>query len=356
MIRTEPIALTDPRLEEVRAFVEHHPAATAYATPTWLSVMNDHMGVRSSYVVSREGARIVGVLPMVERSIHRAFHALPGGARPLRRESLGHDCYAGPLLASDLDELAARKTLRALVDAMCERPTVLSSIFPPAWAELDDVRTGLTELGFHRVRPYPIGVKPLAGVTEATLPQTYCKAHRNAAEAAKRRGVVVRAASTIGELLEFSDLLDETMDHAGVAASYSKDVVVEGGKALIDAGVGSLFLGLVDGRAIAGMFMLQASRSACYWLGATAKDERTLKHRPMNALLPHAFQHAIRSGREWFELGGLMTEGLRAFKVGWGAQELEQPTFERSLGDLIEPLRAARASVRTFVRRRLNRA
>jgi lipid II:glycine glycyltransferase (peptidoglycan interpeptide bridge formation enzyme) len=192
------------------------------------------------------------------------------------------------------------------------------------------------------VRGYPIGVKRLAGLTAATLAATYHQSHRRAVEAARKRGVVVAPAEGVGDYLEFCDLLDETMEHAGTATKFSKDLIVDGGRALVREGLGDLLLARVDGLPVAGVFVLHAARSSCYWLGASAKDEKALRHRPMNAVFHRAFVDAIAAGRAWFELGGLVTEGLRTFKTRWGIEEMEQPTFERSYRDLAEPLRAAR--------------
>ncbi len=359
MIGIERVAVTTDGAEvlEISKFVSAHPCATAYATPTWLAAMGRFMGVAPRYHTATLDGRLVGILPIGQRPLHARAAFLPEQARPVRSESLGHDCYAGPLISTDLDSEARGRVLRALIESLDEPRNVLTTLFPPAWADLDEVRGSLvSEHGFRAVRGYPIGVKPLTGLTEAKLPSTYCKAHRNAADAAKRRGVVVSPAEGVGEFLEFCDLLDETLDRAGVSTGYSKDFIVEAGQELVRQGLGELFLGRVDGRSIAGVFMLHTSRSACYWLGATAKDERALKFRPMNAILPRAFSHAIALGCEWFELGGLMTEGLRTFKTGWGALEFEQPIFERSIGNLAEPLREARASAVAFVRRQLSRA
>src|SRR5580693_4733481 len=89
---------------EVAAFLAAHPAATAYAQPAWLAAMRRFMGVEAWYQVARRDDRIAGVMPVVERPLHPRAAVLPPLLRPVRRESLGHDCYGGPLLAPGLDD------------------------------------------------------------------------------------------------------------------------------------------------------------------------------------------------------------------------------------------------------------
>jgi len=337
---------------EVSAFVGAHAAATAYATPTWLGAMRRFLGVEARYHVARIEGRIAGVIPVAERPLHPRAALLPARVRPLRAESLGFNCYGGPLVAPGLDAGDAGRVLAALLESLDGPGVVLQTILPPAWVDLDAARREIfAAQGFRAVRGYPIGVKRLAGLTEATLPATYHQSHRRAVEAARKRGVTVSPAEGVGDYLEFCDLLDETMDHAGTTATFSKDLIVDAGRALVAEGLGQLLLARVDGVPVAGVFVLHAGRSSCYWLGASAKDEKALRHRPMNAVFHRAFVDAIAAGRAWFELGGLITEGLRTFKTRWGVEELEQPTFERSYRDLAEPLREAQARVTERLRR-----
>jgi lipid II:glycine glycyltransferase (peptidoglycan interpeptide bridge formation enzyme) len=267
--------------------------------------------------------------------------------RPLRSESLGRDGYAGPLVAPDLDEARALAVLDALVESLDGPRVVLTSLFPPAWAELGDVRRRLVERhGYSAARPYPIAVKHLAGLTAASLAASYHQSHRRSVEAAKKRGVEVVQAEGAGDFLEFYDLVSETMEHAEADTSVSTEFLVEGGQALVRAGLGDLWLARLDGVPVAGVFVLRAARAACYWLGGSAKDEKALKHRPMHAIFHRAFADAIARRCEHFELGGLLTEGLRTFKMRWGAREYEQATFERSYHGIVERLRVARAGLR----------
>lgn len=343
MIRIARVPADADASGEIGAFVGAHPAATAYAMPAWLAAMRRFMGVETRYHTATLDGRLVGVLPVAERPLHPWAAPLPAALRPTRHDSLGHDCYAGPLVAVGLGDADAARILAALVQSLDGPGALLRTLFPPAWAELDELRGRLvTEHGYRAVRGYPIGVKPLAGLTAATLPGTYHQSHKRAVEAARKRGVVVSAARDVGDYLEFCDLLDETMEHAGASSGFSKDFIVEGGRALVRAGLGELLLARVDGEPVAGVFVLGAARSSCYWLGASAKDEKAQKHRPMNAVFHRAFTDAIDQGRAWFELGGLVTEGLRTFKTRWGVRELEQHTYEWSYRDLAEPLRAAR--------------
>jgi lipid II:glycine glycyltransferase (peptidoglycan interpeptide bridge formation enzyme) len=265
----------------------------------------------------------------------------------MRCDSLGYDCYAGPLVAPDLAAEDRDAVFDALLRAQTSTQNVLETLFPPSWVEQTASHSRLlAEHGYRAVRGYPIAVKDLRNLDPSTLARSFAKNHRNAADAAKRRGVNVSKATDIGDYLEFSDLLDETMEHVGLNVRYSKDFIVESGRALVREQLATLLLARVDGQPVAGVFMLHARHHACYWLGATAKDERALKARPMNAIFPLAFAIALEKGCDWFELGGLMTPGLRAFKTGWGTQEYQQLTYEKSYRNLVGSLRGLREWLR----------
>jgi hypothetical protein len=344
VIRVEECAVDGARAEEIAAFVGDHPAATAYALPAWLAAMRRYMGMDARYLVARANDRIVGVLPLSERALHRGADLLPSSLRPIRRESLGFDCYAGPLVATNLRAEDADAALDVLVGRFAAPPALLATLFMPAWSEDGALRRRLESVhGFIARHGYSVAVKPLAGLTPATLAATYHSKHRNAVVSATKRGVVVERASGVGDLLEFWDMLDETMAHANSAPKFPKDLVVDAGRDLIAKRAGDLWLARLDGVAVAGVFALHASKSSCWWLGATAKDEKAQHCRPMNLAIHTAFVDAVERGVKHFELGGLITEGLRPFKLRWGARELEQVTFERSYLGLTDRLREARA-------------
>ncbi len=344
MIRVDRVAPAEA--SEIAAFVAAHPAATAYAAPAWLELVRRFEGAAVRYHAASLAGRLVGVLPVAERPIHPRAALVPAPARPTRVESLGHDAYAGPLLDPSLSGDDGARVLDALIESLDDPRVVLRALFPPAWADLDPVRRRLVEVhGYRAVRAYPIAVKPLVGLTAATLPATYHKKHRNALAAATARGVTVAPARDAGDYLEVSDLYDETMDRVGLVGWPPKDLIVEGGAELARAGVGELLLARADGVPAAGMFVLRAGRTACYWLGASARDEKAQQYRPMNALLHRAFCDALAAGCAWFELGGLTLPGLRMFKTRWGVEEHQQATYEWSYAGLAPLLRGARARV-----------
>ncbi len=334
---------------EIAAFLEGHRAATAYAMPAWLVAMRRFMGARARYLVARRGDRIAGVLPVAERPAHPSVAALPASFLSFlsflpMRESLGGDCYGGPLVASDLDDDGAARVIDALVQRFVAGPALLATLFLPAWLDLRPLQRRIEEAhGFRPMHGYPMAVKDLAGLTPATLAATYHKKTRNAVVAAKNRGVEVVRAQGVGDLLEFWDLLEETMEHGGIGSKFPKDFVVEGGQGIIAAGVGDLWLARVERVPVAGMFVLHTARTTCWWLGAAARDEKAQQHRPMNAVVHAAMVDAIVRGDDHFEMGGLTVEGIRAFKLRWGVREYEQVTYERSFLGLADRIREARA-------------
>jgi hypothetical protein len=339
---------------EVAAFVATHPAATAYAMPEWLLALRRFLGSKVWYLVARLDGQIVGVLPVAERPA-RVRAALVSAVAPRVRESLGHDCYGGPLVAPGLDQGAADRVLDVLVQSFVVARAPLTTLFPPTWHDLPTVWRRLeTVHAFRPMHGYPSAVKPLAGLTPTTVAATYHKKTRNAVVAAKNRGVVAARSHSVGDLVEFWDLLEETMAHGGIATKFPKDFVIEGGRAVIAAGRGDLWLARVDDIPVAGVFVLRAAKTTCWWLGAAARDEKALQHRPMNAVIHAAIVDAVARGDDYFEMGGLTVEGVRAFKLRWGVREYEQVTFERSylgLADRARALREFASTARARVRR-----
>jgi hypothetical protein len=330
------------RAHEIVAFVRAHPAATAYAMPAWLLAVRRSVGGDVAYEVARLDGRIAGVLPVATSPLHALVALLPPLLRPVRRASLGWSLQGGPLLAPGLAVADAARVLAALAQSLLRPPALLATICLPSDLDASFYRA-VAGHGFRRTTGHRVAVKPLAGLTQATLAGTYGEEHRAAVVAASRHGVVVARATGPGDLLELWDMLDESTAGTGSATRPAQAFVVDGGRELLSAGVGDLWMGSLDGVPVAGAFVLHAARTTCLWLGATSRDVKAQRHRPMNAVLHHAMADAVARGHERFELGGLAgVDGLRTPKADWGAREYEQLTYEWSYGDLAKPLRAAR--------------
>jgi len=164
---------------------------------------------------------------------------------------------------------------------------------------------------------------------------------------AGKRGVQIAIADDVEDYLEFYDLQAETIRRVGHDVKFRRQMIVEGGKLLAEARLGTLWMARVGGMLAAGLFALYTERNACWWLGAMTREREALRACPMHALFDSAFRHAISLGCGHFELGGVITEGLRGFKTRWGTATHGQSTLEWSFGRLAPAARRLRSMLRS---------
>jgi hypothetical protein len=323
-------------LREIGDLARASPAGTGYASPVWVAEMERHLGGSAGFFTVRR-ERLLAVLPIVTTKLHtRALWPTLGLHR---RESLGYDCYGGPLFAADLSPRERREAFAALAAAVRGSRVALVNLMPPAFGP-EETAAILEEEGFRSIEPYAIAVKPLRGLGERDLLQSYHQNHRRSVETFRKRGARVREAEGARDYLRFADLLGETMRRASSSVKFPLSLIVDGGQRLVRAGVARLWLATVGDALAAGVFALVSGRTACYWLGASIGDEQLMRSRPMHGVFHHAFLQAIAAGCEAFELGGMPTEGLRDFKLRWGVDVLTQHTFQWSPWSAVQRGRA----------------
>jgi hypothetical protein len=137
--------------------------------------------------------------------------------------------------------------------------------------------------------------------------------------------VIVSHSESRSDLEEFYGLLEETMGRVARTVKFPFDVVVSGGERILRAKLGTFYVARHEGRCCAGAFFLSSKRVTNYWLGATANDKKSL--RPMFGIMHRAMIESLEAGVTAFELGAGPTEGLRNFKLRWGALPVPQPTY-----------------------------
>ena len=77
----------------------------------------------------------------------------------------------------------------------------------------------------------------------------------------------------------------------------------------------------------AGLFVLVYGNAVCCWLVATTSDRTAIADRPMHLLFHRAMTDALEAGFPFFEIGGVPTDGLRNFKLNWGAEIMMRPNY-----------------------------
>jgi hypothetical protein len=329
-------------LREIGDLVRASRAGTGYASPAWMAEMERHMGGAGGFFTVRR-ERLLAVLPVITRPLHARAAWPTLGLR--RRESVGYDGFGGPLFAPDLTGPERREAFAPLA-AAARSGVALVNLTPPAFGA-EDTADLLEAQGFRRTAPFALAIKDLRGLTERELLQSYHQNHRRSVEAFRKRGARVREAEGAKDYLRFADLLSETMRRASGSVKIPLSLIVDGGRRLVRDGVARLWLATVDDTLAAGVFAILFGRTACYWLGASIGDEQLMRSRPMHGVFHHAFLEAIAAGCEAFELGGMPTNGLRDFKMRWGADVLTQHTFQWSPWNALQRARALSAWVAT---------
>ncbi len=107
----------------------------------------------------------------------------------------------------------------------------------------------------------------------------------------------------------------------------------------IATGLGSVLIVEAGAQPIAAAVFLTWNETVIYKFGAS--DESSWSLRPNHLLIWHAIRTACEQGCRWFDFGrtDIGQEGLRNFKLSWGA--VEEPLFYGMLGGTPEPAPSA---------------
>jgi len=143
---------------------------------------------------------------------------------------------------------------------------------------------------------------------------------RRGVRKARQSGVSVAQADSLQELRAFYALLGRTRRRHGLPPQPWRFFKALHRRVLANGG-GRLLLASVSGRAVAGALFLETERRAVYKFGASERRSQAL--RPNNLLMWEAIRLLAKEGRESLDFGrtSLGNEGLRRFKLGWGAAE-----------------------------------
>ncbi len=174
--------------------------------------------------------------------------------------------------------------------------------------------------------------------TPSLLEATWDPAHRRALRKAERSGLTVEHSATPETVDAFYGLLCLTRRRHGVPPQSRRFFRLLQ-EHVLGPGHGRVFLARHSGQPVAGAVFLHSGPVIHFKYGAS--DESFQEHRPNNLVLADAIRHYAAEGRRHLDFGrtSLCNEGLRRFKLGWGATEtpldytrldLRADTFVRS--------------------------
>lgn len=156
------------------------------------------------------------------------------------------------------------------------------------------------------------------------LYRRWSSSHTRAARKAQREGVQIRLASSEADWRDYYavylDSLRRWGDQASSTYGYSlfEELYRRASPSV------RLWLASYQGTVVAGAICFYTGGHAVYWHGAAR--EAYFHLRPVNLLMHDVIQHACAEGQAWFDFnpsGGLA--GVKAFKMGFGAEDLPAP-------------------------------
>jgi CelD/BcsL family acetyltransferase involved in cellulose biosynthesis len=298
------LEMTDPRWTE---FVTEHPAATPFHHPGWARVVAGCYGFHAfALAVSNATGTVRAGLPVVEvRHLH-------GGPKWV---SLPYTDYCPPLISTGQEErLLVAAVARAARAAGVRRVEIRAPMIGGAVAG-------------------PAALRHVLALSRNPA-DVYAGFHRSQVQRnirrAEREGVTVRQGTSADDLTEiFYQLHLRTRRRQGVPVQPRRffRLLWEN---VISTGLGSVLIAEASARPIAAAVFLAWNETVIYKFGAS--DASSWSLRPNHLLFWHAIRAACEQERRWFDFGrtDIGQEGLRNFKLSWGA--VEEPLIYVSLG------------------------
>jgi CelD/BcsL family acetyltransferase involved in cellulose biosynthesis len=271
------------------------PGATIFHSAAWARTLVSAYGYLPRYLIAGRGGRLTFALPLLE--VRSWLTGSRGVSLPFTDEvpALGDHDLDPAGLDAELRRLAGRHGWRYVETRGNERPGVPAS--ETFWNHTLDLTGGPDAL--------------FAGCDSST---------RRATRKALQGSLRVEFSHSITAVKEFYRLLGRTRQRHGVPPQpFSFFAALH--KEVLSAGHGCVVLARREGQAIAGAVYLHFGSTATYKYGAS--DERYQQLRGNNLVMWQAISHFATAGFARLDFGRTdhSNEGLRSFKLGWGARE-----------------------------------
>jgi CelD/BcsL family acetyltransferase involved in cellulose biosynthesis len=279
------------------AMVAKHPHGSFFHSAAWASVLADTYGYAPNYFVVRESGEFRALLPLME--VDSWLTGRRGVSLPFTDECeplfADEDSFKN-LVSSALAMGRARgwKYLELRGGRKCIAEAPASLAFHSHTLDL----TGDEETIFGRV--------------DASV--------RRAIRKAEKEGVRVEFSEGIEAVRDFYSLFCRTRKKHGLPPqpfAFFENIH----RHVISQKLGTVALARHEGVAVAGAVYFNLGGKAIYKFGAS--DESSQHLRGNNLVMWEAIRHHARMGCRTMDLGrtSLGNEGLRRFKLGWGARE-----------------------------------
>jgi len=283
-------------------FAARAPEACAFHHPAWLRLLRDQYGYRLTACAVAAGGRLLAGLPVAE------VHSRITGRRLV---ALPFSDLCPPLIACDVPEAGHAAALGAGLLALAERHDAALEIRGGATAFAG---AAVTERFHHHVLALELDVA--AVIRRFRRPQVTRGVRR-----ALRQGLVVESRTDRAALEAYYELHVATRARLG-APTQPRAFILRFAD-LFAAGLGFVMLVRLAGKPAAGAVFLVHGDVMSYKYGAS--DARFLSARPNNLLFMRAIEWGCANGMRVLDFGrtDIGQEGLRSFKLAWGAEERE---------------------------------
>ena len=286
------------------------PDHGVFHTAAWLRVLQDTYRFTPCHFVVTQRGQPVAALPLME------VRSFPGGRR-LVSLPFTDSCPLLTLPSGDVPPVATHPDDHY------------------SWADLwDSLVAEAAARGFRTLELRGVSSPPPKAIRGAefwgheldlsvgpdALFQGLDPAVRRALRKSDREGLTIESRTDLPALAEDYELHGETRQRHGLPPQpYHFFEQIWGN--LVAKGQGRVVLARHQGQLAAGAVYLHTGKQAVYKFGASRIACQAL--RPNNAVMWHALQAFARDGFTRFDFGrtAVANEGLRRFKLGWGASE-----------------------------------
>ncbi len=145
---------------------------------------------------------------------------------------------------------------------------------------------------------------------------------------AEKSGVVVEEVTDASAGREFYSLYLESMRRNQAIPKYGLPLVESICARILSTGQGAILLARREGRAIAGILVVDSHRMSHYLMGGSSTED--LKYRPNDLLFSEAIRRAADKKHEFFDFlpSGPDDPALVRFKTKWGAIAFDAHTLD----------------------------
>jgi CelD/BcsL family acetyltransferase involved in cellulose biosynthesis len=288
--------LTDARWDRG---IGSHSQATVFHTSAWARVLNDTYGHQPFYLNLSTQGRPLALVPMME---------VRSWLTRLRGICLPFSDSCGPLLFNGCGAETIAKKLRQLGR---ER----------GWDYFEVRDSAILPQGVQGFESYWSHTLDLTiGIT--ALSSKFSSSARRALRKAERSGLATRVRTDAEAMAQFYALHARTRRKHG-APPQPRRFFANMQKHIIEAGLGCIVTAEKAKRVLAAAIFFRLNHHALYKFGAS--DERWQEWRPNNLVMAKAISFLADSSMRTLHFGRTdkTNEGLRRFKLSWGAAEEE---------------------------------